>query len=97
MHLAISTNVQYIFFVQTFKWDIDIISVMPSKCKVWERLKLKLFIAVFKLSLTIMIFLNSMQLYLFSSINEGQTINSAVDELIDKHSEGIFVIDFVCN
>ena len=65
---------------------------MPSKCKVWERLKLKLFIAVFKLSLTIMIFLNSMQLYLFSSINEGQTINSAVDELIDKHSEGIFVI-----
>ena len=44
-----------------------------------------------------MIFQNFISLSLFSSINEGQKINSAVDELIDKHSEGIFVIDFVCN
>ena len=51
-HLAISNNVQYIFFVQTFKWDIDIISVMPSKCKVWERLKVKLFIAVLDIRLS---------------------------------------------
>ena len=50
-----------------------------------------------ELSLAIMIFQNFTPFSLFSSINEGQTINSAVDELIDKHSEGIFVIDFVCN
>ena len=50
-----------------------------------------------KLSLAIIIFQNFIPFSLFSSINEGQTINSAVDELIDKHSEGIFVIDFVCN
>ena len=43
----------------------------------------------FTLSLDIMIFQNFIPLSLFSSINEGQTINSAVDELIDKHSEGI--------
>ena len=72
---------------------------MPSKCKVWERLKLKLFIAVLniRLSLAILIYQNFIAFSLFSSIKEGQTINSAVDELIDKHSEGIFVIDFVCN
>ena len=44
-----------------------------------------------------MIYQNFIPFSLFSSIKEGQTINSAVDELIDKHTEGIFVIDFVCN
>ena len=50
-----------------------------------------------RLSLAIMIYQNFIPFSLFSSIKEGQTINSAVDELIDKHTEGIFVIDFVCN